>query len=185
MSYLACHDSLTKLPNRLLLHDRITQASALALRNDKQLALLFIDLDGFKPVNDSLGHAVGDELIRSVALRLTASVRSCDTVSRCGGDEFVVLLSEIAHPEHAALSATRIIAAVAAPHELLGHTLRVTASVGVAVYPIDGANADADTLLKSADAAMYQAKVNGGNRYWFSAQGTPTATARPDSARFG
>jgi diguanylate cyclase (GGDEF)-like protein/PAS domain S-box-containing protein len=184
MSHLACHDFLTDLPNRVLLRDRITQAIALALRNDKQLAVLFIDLDDLKPVNDQLGHAVGDELIRSVALRLRAAVRDSDTVSRNGGDEFVVLLSEIAHAEHAALSADKIIAAVAAPHEVFGRKLRVTASVGVAVYPIDGA--DADALLKSADAAMYQVKDTGGNGYRFSAQGVSTArVARPDMARFG
>jgi diguanylate cyclase (GGDEF)-like protein/PAS domain S-box-containing protein len=184
ISHLAFHDFLTDLPNRVLLRDRITQAIALAIRNDKQLAVLFIDLDGFKRVNDQLGHAVGDELIRSVALRLGASVRDSDTVSRRGGDEFVVLLSEVAHAKNAALTAAKIIAAVAVPHEVFDRKLRVTASVGVAVYPLDGANADA--LLKSADTAMYEAKDRGGNGYQFSTQRGPRASgARRDLARFG
>ncbi|HVS25098.1 MAG TPA: diguanylate cyclase [Gammaproteobacteria bacterium] len=175
MSHLASHDFLTDLPNPILLRDRIAQAIALAHRHDKQLAVLFIDLDGFKPVNDLLGHAVGDELIRTIALRLIASVRESDTVSRNGGDEFVVLLSEIDHAEHAALSADKIIAAVAAPHEVFGRKLRLTASVGVAVYPTDGASAEA--LLKSADAAMYHVKDTGGNGYGFSRFSTQAAPA--------
>jgi diguanylate cyclase (GGDEF)-like protein/PAS domain S-box-containing protein len=182
MSHLACHDPLTDLPNRVLLRDRIAQAIGLAHRNHKQVAVLFIDLDGFKPVNDSLGHAIGDELIRSVALRLKSAVRGSDTVSRNGGDEFVVLLSEIEHAEHAALSADKIIAAVAAPHEVFGRKFRVTASVGIAIYPIDGTTTEA--LLKSADAAMYQVKGTGGNGYRFSAQGVSAASVA-DSARIG
>jgi diguanylate cyclase (GGDEF)-like protein/PAS domain S-box-containing protein len=184
MSHLAYHDFLTDLPNRVLLCDRITQAIALAHRSHKQVAVLFIDLDGFKPVNDLLGHSVGDELIRSVALRLKAAVRASDTVSRNGGDEFVVLLSEIDHAEHAALCADKIIAAVAAPHDVFGRKLRVTASVGIAVYPFDGAKAEA--LLKSADAAMYRAKDTGGNGYRFSTPGASRASAAPPNvARVG
>jgi diguanylate cyclase (GGDEF)-like protein/PAS domain S-box-containing protein len=175
MSHLACHDFLTDLPNPVLLRDRITQAIALAHRHDKQLAVLFIDLDRFKSVNDLLGHAVGDELIRSVALRLKASVRDSDTVSRYGGDEFVVLLSETEHAEHAALSADKIIAAVSAPHDVFGRKLRVTASIGVAVYPPDGASTEA--LLKSADAAMYKVKDTGGNGYRLATQAAPAVRA--------
>ena len=184
MSHLACHDFLTDLPNRVLLCDRITQAIALAHRSHKQVAVLFIDFDGFKPVNDLLGHAIGDELIRSVALRLKAAVRASDTVSRNGGDEFVVLLSEVDHAEHAALGADKIIAGVTAPHDVFGHALRVTASVGIAVYPIDGGNAEA--LLKFADAAMYRAKETGGNAYRFSTLGMSIASAAsPKVARLG
>src|SRR4029077_18322390 len=156
---------LTDLPNPVLLRDRITQAIASAHRHDKQLAVLFIDLDAFKPVNDLLGHAVGDELIRSVALRLKACIRDSDTVSRNGGDEFVVLLSAIEHAEDAALSADKIIAAVATPHEIFGRKLSGPASVGVAVSPTDGASAE--SLLGSADAAMYQVKDAGGHGYRF------------------
>jgi diguanylate cyclase (GGDEF)-like protein/PAS domain S-box-containing protein len=176
MSHLACHDFLTDLPNPVLLRDRITQAIALAQRHDKQLAVLFIDLDGFKSVNDLLGHATGDELIRRVARRLKASVRDSDTVGRNGGDEFVVLLSEIEHAEHAALGAEKIIAAVGTPHEVFDRKLRVTASVGVAVYPTHGASADA--LLKSADVAMYRVKDAGGNGYRFSTQAVPIRAVR-------
>jgi diguanylate cyclase (GGDEF)-like protein/PAS domain S-box-containing protein len=183
MSHLACHDFLTDLPNPVLLGDRITQAIALAHRHDKQLAVLFIDLDGFKLVNDLLGHAVGDELLRSVARRLKGSVRDSDTVSRHGGDEFVVLLSAIEHAEHAAISADKIIAAVAAPHEIFGRKLRVTASIGIAVYPTDGASTNA--LLKSADLAMYQAKDAGGNGYRFSTQAVPTVRAARLRVRLG
>jgi len=181
MSHLACHDFLTDLPNPVLLRDRITQAIALAHRHDKQLAVLFIDLDGFKPVNDLLGHAVGDELIRSVALRLKACIRDSDTVSRNGGDEFVVLLSEIEHAEDAALSAEKIIATVAAPHEFFGRKLGLTASVGVAVYPTDGASAE--SLLRSADAAMYQVKDTGGHGYRFATQAVPGLRAARPLAR--
>lgn len=168
VSHLAQHDFLTDLPNPVLLNDRIAQAIALARRYGKQFAVLFIDLDHFKRINDSLGHATGDKLLQSVALRLKACVRGSDTVSRKGGDEFVVLLSEITHAEHAARSADKIMAAVTAAHQVAGHQLLVTASIGISIYPLDGA--DAETLLKSADAAMYQAKGNGRNHYWFFRQ---------------
>jgi diguanylate cyclase (GGDEF)-like protein/PAS domain S-box-containing protein len=166
MSHLAQHDFLTDLPNPVLLNDRITQAIALADRHDKQLAVLFIDLDHFKRINDSLGHATGDKLLQSVALRLKACVRGSDTVARRGGDEFIVLLSEIARAEDAGRSADKIIAAVKAVHPIDGHELRVTISVGIGICPLDGS--DADTLLRSADAAMYQAKTDGRDCYRFS-----------------
>ena len=118
MSYLAQHDFLTELPNRMLLNDRLTQAIASAHRHRKSLALLFVDVDHFKRINDSLGHAIGDQLLKSIARRLVACVRSSDTVSRHGGDEFVILLSEVAHPEDAAATADKILAACEqiAPH---------------------------------------------------------------------
>jgi len=162
MTHLAQHDFLTDLPNPVLLDDRIAQAIALARRHDKQLAVLFLDLDRFKEVNDSLGHDTGDKLLLSVALRLKACVRGSDSVSRRGGDEFVVLLSEITHAEQAARSAEKIIAAVTAAHPIDGRALDVTASIGIAIYPRDGA--DAESLLKAADAAMYQAKAGGRNQ---------------------
>lgn len=165
LSHRAQHDFLTGLPNPVLLNDRIAQAISMARRYDKELAVLFIDLDHFKDINDSLGHAIGDQLLQSVALRLKASVRDSDAVSRKGGDEFVVLLSEIAHAEHAAHSAQKIIAAMAKAHKISGHELLVTASIGIGIYPIDGP--DAETLLESADQAMYQAKKTGRNNYCF------------------
>ena len=183
MSHLAQHDFLTDLPNPVLLNDRLTQAIALARRYDKQLALAFMDLDHFKRVNDSLGHAAGDELLQSVALRLKACVRGSDAVSRKGGDEFVVLLSEIAHAEDAARIADKIIGAVAAPHQVAGQVLLVTTSIGISIYPLDGT--DPESLLKSADAAMYRAKKNGRNQYRFFRQElNPRAGRRslPDSS---
>ncbi|HVC10870.1 MAG TPA: diguanylate cyclase [Burkholderiales bacterium] len=165
MSHLALHDFLTDLPNTVLLNDRITQAIALARRHDKELAVLFMDLDHFKHINDSLGHAAGDLLLQSVAQRLRACVRSSDAVGRRGGDEFVVLLYEITRAEHAARSAAQIITAVSAAHQVAGHELVVTASIGISIYPLDGA--DAESLLKCADAAMYQAKQSGRNQYRF------------------
>jgi diguanylate cyclase (GGDEF)-like protein/PAS domain S-box-containing protein len=163
--YLAQHDFLTDLPNRMLLNDRLTQAIALAHRRGHRLAVLFLDLDRFKHVNDSLGHGIGDTLLRSVAQRLAASVRSSDTVSRQGGDEFVVLLSEIDHADAAAGSAQKIIAALVAPHDVAHHQLHVTATIGISIYPDDGP--DAETLIKCADTAMYHAKAAGRNTYQF------------------
>lgn len=165
LSHLAQHDFLTDLPNPVLLNDRITQAIAMARRYDKELAVLFLDIDHFKDINDSLGHAVGDQLLQSIAARLKDSIRRSDAVSRKGGDEFVVLLSAITHAEHAARSAQKIMAAVATTHQISGHELQVTASIGIGLYPIDGA--DAKTLLDSADKAMYQAKKAGRNHYCF------------------
>lgn len=179
MSHLAQHDFLTDLPNPVLLDDRIAQAIALARRHDKQLAVLFMDLDRFKDVNDSLGHDTGDQLLKSVAQRLKACVRGSDSVSRKGGDEFVVLLSEISHEEHAARSAEKIIAAVTAAHPIDGGELQVTASIGIALYPRDGA--DAESLLKAADAAMYQAKAGGRNQYRFCGR-APNTEAPPRRA---
>ena len=154
--YLAQHDFLTDLPNRMLLNDRLTQAMALARRHGHRLAVLFLDLDRFKHVNDSLGHVIGDGLLQAVARRLLTCVRSSDTVSRLGGDEFVVVLSEIEHANDAAASAQKIIAALAAPHEIANHQLHVTATIGISIYPDDGP--DAEKLIKSADTAMYHAK---------------------------
>jgi diguanylate cyclase (GGDEF)-like protein/PAS domain S-box-containing protein len=165
MSHLAQHDILTDLPNRLLLKDRISQAIATARRNNTKVAVLFLDLDGFKDVNDSLGHAVGDTVLQSVAKCLSSCVRSSDTVSRQGGDEFVVLLSEIKHPSDAGITARKILTAVTASHTFEQHDLQLTASIGLSTYPEDGQ--DAEILLKNADTAMYQGKKRGNNTYQF------------------
>jgi diguanylate cyclase (GGDEF)-like protein/PAS domain S-box-containing protein len=165
MTHLAEHDPLTGLPNRLLLNDRVNHAIALAPRHKKQVALLFLDLDGFKHINDSLGHSIGDKLLQSIGERLVKCVRTADTVSRQGGDEFVVLLSEVEHPEDAAITARRIIQAVAEPQSIDQHDLHVTTSIGLSLYPDDGH--DAETLVKNADTAMYQAKENGRQSYQF------------------
>src|SRR5216684_2966 len=165
MSYLAHHDYLTGLPNRLLLDDRLAQAMAAARRQRQQMAVLFVDVDRFKHINDSLGHAIGDQLLLSVAGRLVASVRASDTVSRQGGDEFVILLSSIAHAEDAALSAYKILAALGIPHHVEEHDLQITVSMGIGIYPEDGT--DAETLVKNADIAMLNAKNNGRNNYQF------------------
>jgi diguanylate cyclase (GGDEF)-like protein/PAS domain S-box-containing protein len=157
MSHLAQHDVLTGLPNRMLLTDRVDRAIAAASRHGSRLALLFMDLDRFKPINDRLGHAVGDQVLRSVANRLVAGVRRSDSVSRQGGDEFVVLLSEVACAEDAACTADALCAGIAAPHRIEGRDLRVTASVGIGVYPIDGT--DIESLLKKADLALLSAKA--------------------------
>ena len=163
LDHLAHHDVLTDLPNRILLNDRLAQAIALARRQSKQVALMFLDLDHFKHINDSLGHAIGDQLLRSVAKRLGASVRSSDTVCRQGGDEFVILLADIEHTKDAVLCAQKILAALTAPHLIDQLDLYVTVSIGISIYPDDGE--DADTLIKNADTAMYHAKAGGRNNY--------------------
>jgi diguanylate cyclase (GGDEF)-like protein/PAS domain S-box-containing protein len=163
--HLAHHDALTDLPNRMLLDDRLAQAMASARRHRHRLAVLFIDLDRFKHVNDSRGHVAGDRVLQSVARRLVACVRDSDTVSRRGGDEFVVLLPEVAHADDAAVSARKIGAALAAPHAVGGHQLELTATIGISIYPDDGP--DGETLVRRADTAMYCAKNRGRNRYQF------------------
>jgi diguanylate cyclase (GGDEF)-like protein len=165
MSHLAHHDFLTNLPNRVQLNDRLAQAISLASRNERRLAVLFLDLDRFKAINDTLGHAVGDRLLQSVAQRLIACVRNSDTVSRQGGDEFVILLAEVEHQQDAARIAEKILRALAAPHQVGEHALYITTSIGISVYPLDGLLAE--ELIKHADTAMYHAKEKGRNRYQF------------------
>lgn len=162
---MATHDQLTGLPNRSLLMDRLTHAFAHADRNGNSVALMFIDLDQFKSVNDSLGHDVGDLLLKEVATRMRGVVRSEDTVARSGGDEFLVVLPDLNDPTHASRVAEKLIAAVSEPFEIRGHELHVGASVGISVYPKDGS--DAETLLKYGDTAMYRAKDSGRNGYRF------------------
>jgi diguanylate cyclase (GGDEF)-like protein/PAS domain S-box-containing protein len=168
MTHLAQHDFLTHLPNRLLLNDRITQAISLSRRHGKHLAVLFLDLDGFKHINDSLGHEIGDKVLQLVAQRLVACVRTSDTISRHGGDEFVILLSEIAEAGDAAISAEKILAALAMPHAISELNVHLSASIGISIYPQDGRGAE--TLIKNADTAMYQAKGKGNNNYHFFEQ---------------
>jgi len=165
MTHSAQHDVLTSLPNRLLLNDRITQSIAVARRQKKHLAVIFLDLDRFKYINDSLGHAIGDELLQSISKRLLANVRGSDTVSRQGGDEFVILLAEIARPQDAAISAQKLLHSLSAPHLLGGQELHIDGSIGISVYPADGN--DAEMLIKSADTAMYHAKECGRNNFQF------------------
>jgi diguanylate cyclase (GGDEF)-like protein/PAS domain S-box-containing protein len=165
MTHSAQHDVVTNLPNRVLLNDRITQSIALARRQNRPIAVIFLDLDRFKYINDSLGHAVGDKLLQSVSKRLLADVRSSDTVSRLGGDEFVILLSEITHPEDAATSATKLLVSLNAPHFIEGQDVDIAGSIGISIYPDDGR--DAETLIKNADTAMYHAKENGRNNFQF------------------
>jgi diguanylate cyclase (GGDEF)-like protein/PAS domain S-box-containing protein len=165
MSYLAQHDSLTDLPNRTLLNDRLNRAIGLAERHGQRLAVLFLDVDRFKHVNDSVGHSIGDRLLQSLAQRLLTCVRNSDTVSRQGGDEFVILLSEVTHAADAAVSAEKLLLALGEPHRIDQHDLQVTVSIGIATYPDDGT--DAETLLKRADFAMYHAKDRGRNNCQF------------------
>jgi len=165
ISRVAQHDSLTNLPNRILFNDRLTQAISLADRQRKKLAVLFVDLDQFKRINDSLGHAMGDKLLRSVAGRLLSCVRRSDTVCRLGGDEFVILLTQVEQSEDAAITARKILRAVAAPHIVDDKSLDISVSIGGSTYPGDGL--DAESLMNQADAAMYEAKLHGRNGYQF------------------
>ncbi len=165
IAYSAEHDFLTGLPNRSLLNDRVGQAIALAQRNQNRVALLFLDMDGFKHINDSLGHPAGDKLLQCVANRLQDCVRAPDTVSRQGGDEFIVLLQEVNEPEDAAVALKRLLKSVAESYPVGQHNLHVTATIGVSLYPEDGL--DAETLIKNADTAMYRAKENGRQSYLF------------------
>lgn len=184
MSHLAQHDFLTDLPNRVLFGDRLAAALALGRRHSRCGAVLFLDIDGFKAVNDGLGHALGDELLQSVAGRLLACVRHSDTVCRQGGDEFLILLPEIERASDAAISAETILLALATPHCLHGTRLTMTASIGIGIYPDDGSEAAA--LIHCADTAMYEVKQRGGNDYrYFAADMNAPGEALPalDSAR--
>jgi len=163
MSHMAGHDHLTGLPNRSLLQDRMAQSIAFAKRHSKKVALLFLDLDHFKHINDSLGHAVGDELLKSIAKRLQACVRHSDTVCRQGGDEFVVLLNEVEEVQDAVPTAEKIIEAMGLPHLVSGGQLNVTFSIGISIFPDD--STDLETVARNADAAMYHAKQKGRNTY--------------------
>jgi diguanylate cyclase (GGDEF)-like protein/PAS domain S-box-containing protein len=164
LRHMAHYDALTQLPNRSLLHDRIVQMLAQAGRTGKLVALFFLDLDRFKAINDSLGHVVGDELLKAVAERLKECVRQSDTVARWGGDEFTIILTNINHPLGAVKIAQKILDALSKPF-ILGPELFITASIGITLYPTDGL--DVDNLLRNADAAMYQAKAQGKNNYKF------------------
>jgi diguanylate cyclase (GGDEF)-like protein len=165
MAHLAQHDFLTGLPNRVLLTERLSQAIGLAHRHRKQVALLFLDLDNFKRINDTLGHVSGDQLLQLVADRLTACVRATDTVCRQGGDEFVILLAEIEQPQDAAHIAGKLRVALAVPHLIGGHELHVTLSIGISVFPDDGI--DVATVMQNADTAMFHAKARGRDNYQF------------------
>ena len=163
--YLASHDALTDLPNRTLLQDRIQQALVQVRRSHGQGAVLFIDLDRFKTINDSLGHDVGDLLLKGVAQRLLSTLRGEDTVARQGGDEFIVVLSSVTNAPDAGIVAQKLLEALMLPYQIMGKELRTSASIGIAVFPADGE--DADTLLKNSDTAMYHAKESGRNNYQF------------------
>jgi diguanylate cyclase (GGDEF)-like protein/PAS domain S-box-containing protein len=165
MSHQAQHDSLTDLPNRILFNDRLKQGMALARRHSQKLAVMYLDVDRFKNVNDSLGHDVGDRLLIQMSQRLLACVRNSDTVSRHGGDEFVILLPELTRGLDAGISAEKILAAISAPYAIDIHSVHVTASIGVVIFPDDGN--DAETLLRNADFAMYHAKGCGRGNYQF------------------
>jgi diguanylate cyclase (GGDEF)-like protein len=165
VEYLAYHDGLTGLPNRSMFSKLLSQSISEAHRYGRRLAVAFLDLDHFKQINDTLGHDAGDQLLQEVAKRLKLCVRESDTVARLGGDEFVVLLPELSDVKHAALIAEKILSAVARPFTLIGHEFRVTASIGISAYPLDGL--DEQTLTKNADVAMYQAKAEGKNNFQF------------------
>ena len=166
VAHLAEHDFLTGLPNRLLLRDRLNQAIAQSKRHESMIAILFLDLDGFKHINDSLGHTVGDKLLQSVANRLQGCVRNPDTVSRQGGDEFLIVLQDLKRAEDAGILARRVLDSVAAIHMVDNHELLITTSIGISIFPDDGLTAE--TLIQNADTAMYQTKEHGrhGFRYF-------------------
>lgn len=162
---LAYHDMLTGLPNRQLFYDRLNVSLAQAYRNLNQIALMFLDLDGFKAVNDNLGHDVGDILLKEVAGRLKKCVRETDTVARLGGDEFTVILTDINHPDNAAEVADKILKVIREPYKIAGHDVNIGTSIGISLYPSDGSTTT--ELVKAADMAMYRAKEGGKNQYYF------------------
>jgi len=164
---LAMHDALTGLPNRRLLMDRLSLAITHAHRSKHMMAVMYLDLDGFKQINDTLGHDAGDTLLRMVADRLVAAVRQEDTVARLGGDEFVIVLWELSHAESAAKVVSKMVEAVSQPYSIEGRDVNMTISVGVGIYPLHGE--DVETLMKSADLALYEAKRTGKNDYRIAA----------------
>jgi diguanylate cyclase len=168
MSHAAERDSLTALPNRTLLLDRFSSAAAMATRHGTRLAMLFIDLNRFKEINDTLGHAIGDDVLRETADLLVSSVRSADTVSRYGGDEFVILLTDLAHASDASATASKVIANLGAPRRVREHIVRLGCSIGISIFPNDGD--EAYTLIARADAAMYRAKQRGFSDFVFHGQ---------------
>lgn len=169
---LAHHDNLTGLPNRNLLNDRMNHALARAKRHGGRMAVLYVDLDKFKPINDTLGHEAGDHVLREVSRRLAECVRSSDTVSRVGGDEFVVVIEEIQRPKEAALVARKIVDSLSKPVDYQGHACQIGASIGVAVFPDDGATME--EVCKAADIAMYRIKHAGRNGFcFFASHGHP------------
>jgi diguanylate cyclase (GGDEF)-like protein/PAS domain S-box-containing protein len=180
MAYLARHDALTGLLNRIAFAEHFEQAIRLARRHQTRVGLLFVDLDDFKQINDDMGHKVGDRLLRAMARRLQACVRSTDLVCRYGGDEFVVLLGEIGKPEDAARLARKMVAAAARPHSIQGRTIKLNMSIGISLYPDDGA--DRTNLLHRADAAMYYAKLAHMASYRFYERGMERSIGgdRPD-----
>ncbi|MEO6104080.1 MAG: sensor domain-containing diguanylate cyclase, partial [Pseudoxanthomonas sp.] len=176
LEHIALYDQLTNLPNRDLLHDRLRTALSRARREHGHLALLYLDLDNFKQVNDNHGHAAGDALLQEVARRLQGCTRESDTVARLGGDEFVVLIEGLRESAHARLIAEKVRRALAAPVLVGGQAVHTPPSVGVAVYPLHGDNEQ--SLLRHADAAMYRAKRKGGNQV-----GEGGIVAEPDRHR--
>ena len=165
---LALYDPLTGLANRRLLAERISMSLAHARRNKSQMAVIYLDLDGFKQINDTLGHGAGDMLLKTVAERLTANVREVDTVARLGGDEFLLALWQVNDADNASAVATKLIEAVSQPYDIDGQAVGLTASAGVSIYPLHGE--DADTLTKSADLALYEAKRAGKNVHRIAAR---------------
>lgn len=161
--YLAQYDVLTGLPTRALFHDRASHALARARREEKLVAIMYLDLDHFKPVNDGMGHHTGDELLKAVAKRITSCLRDVDTVSRLGGDEFAVILESIPHIDNATIVAEKIIDSMQEPYHVDGHEIHITASIGITIYPMD--DKDLTNLLKDADQAMYRAKEAGRNNF--------------------
>jgi len=173
---LALNDPLTGLANRRLLAERMSMALAHARRNNSAMAVVYLDLDGFKQINDTLGHGAGDALLKMAAGRLVATVRDEDTVARLGGDEFVIALWDVRDADRAATVALKVIEAVSQPYGVDGRTVGMTASAGVSIYPVHGE--DADTLMKSADLALYEAKRAGKNVYRISER-TDLSAATP------
>ncbi|CAM4213079.1 EAL domain-containing protein [Vreelandella rituensis] len=176
MTYLAQHDVLTGLPNRVLLVERLNRAIGLAHRHHHQVGLIYLDLDDFKPINDTLGHALGDLLLQAVAERLSKCVRDTDTVCRQGGDEFVILLAEIDKPADAAKVAEKILSTIVEPYYIHSHEVHVSASVGISLYPNDGI--DTSELMHHADLAMYHSKKDGRNTYHFFRPGMNAITVK-------
>jgi two-component system, cell cycle response regulator len=176
LEVLALTDPLTGLANRRLLAERLSMAIVHARRNSSTMAVVYLDLDGFRQINNTLGHGAGDVLLKMVAARLTATVREEDTVARLGGDEFVIMLWHISSPDDASTVVLKIIQAVTQPYVLDDQTVRVTTSAGVGIYPLHGE--DADTLMKSADQAMYEAKRAGKNAYRIAEPVSATAQSR-------